>query len=182
MANAFHPFLVFPLALALSLIFNLSSAAYNSTDLIQTTCNKTNDYQLCISSLESDPRSSTADLNIFAKIMIELTLSNVTDTYSFIAKLINDTEIDHVLKICLYDCSAVYDIGVNYLKDALTYLDLKAYIEVAKLVGSAGGEGVECDNMFKKPPVPKSPSPLTYRNEILEKLCSISKVIVSLLG
>ncbi|KAL5996234.1 hypothetical protein ACLOJK_026308 [Asimina triloba] len=158
-----------------------SSSSSNSTSFIRSTCKKTQHYDICVAALESDPRSSAADLQVYAQILIELTLANATNTYSFISKLVNETDDDDVLRMCLYDCSAVYDIGINHLRDALMFLGLREHVEVGKLAGEAGDEGVECENFFKTPPLPKSPSPLTSRNEMLEALSSISKSIVGLL-
>lgn len=172
--------------LFLAALFFASSSSVltqNNTQLIYQTCKQTNYSDLCVSSLESDPRSSTPDLSIYAKIIVELSLSNATDTYSYTYKLSsNQTMDDEILKMCLYDCLQVYDIGINNLRQSLIYLDLKEYIQVIRLLGVAQEQGEQCDQFFEKPPVPKSPSPLTHRNEVFEQLCSIAIVIVKLLG
>lgn len=167
-----------------TLFFSSSSslAIQSSTQLIQQTCSQTKYYQLCVSSLQSDPRSSTADLKVYAKIFVELALSNAKDTFSYTYRLTSNESMDPVLKMCLNDCLSVYDIGVNKLTDALIYLDLKDFIQVNNLLGTAKEQGEQCDQFFIKPPVPETPSPLTDRNEVYERLCSIAIVIVNLLG
>ncbi|XP_077217821.1 cell wall / vacuolar inhibitor of fructosidase 2-like [Tasmannia lanceolata] len=171
MAAIFRSLLVFPLLLAL--FFHQISASYvteTGTDLIRTTCNQTYFYDLCVSCLESDPRSSTGNLNVFAEIITELALSNMTDITTYISELYNKTT-EPVMKERLRICLALYQDGVPTLKKGLTSLKDKNYDDALGYVASAEGDPVNCGNQFSDP-----------RNEKLDQLCRIAITMIKNLG
>ncbi|CAL9009273.1 unnamed protein product, partial [Prunus brigantina] len=60
-------------------LFVLSQSRVSvNADLVE--CRKTTNYGLCVSSLKSDPRSSTADVKGLARIALDQTLTNSVDT------------------------------------------------------------------------------------------------------
>ncbi|ONI14781.1 hypothetical protein PRUPE_3G008000 [Prunus persica] len=69
-----------------------------STDLVEETCHKTTNYDLCVSSLKSDPRSSTADVKGLARIALDQTLTNSVDAQARIARLFNETSDEYTRK------------------------------------------------------------------------------------
>ncbi|CAB4302403.1 unnamed protein product [Prunus armeniaca] len=59
-------------------LFVLSQSRVSvNADLVEETCRKTTNYGLCVSSLKSDPRSSTADVKGLARIALR---PNAVDT------------------------------------------------------------------------------------------------------
>ncbi|PRQ39504.1 putative pectinesterase inhibitor domain, Cell wall/vacuolar inhibitor of fructosidase [Rosa chinensis] len=70
-------------------------------DLIDQTCKQTPNYNLCVSSLKSNPRSSAADVKGLAIIMVEVVKSKANDTLNKIwAELLRHE--DPVIRNC-YD-------------------------------------------------------------------------------
>ncbi|KAK8661849.1 hypothetical protein V6N13_091440 [Hibiscus sabdariffa] len=51
--------------------FTFFPLSHSANSLIETTCTKTSFPDLCVSTLKSDPRSSTADLSGLARIVAD---------------------------------------------------------------------------------------------------------------
>ncbi|XP_077218578.1 putative invertase inhibitor [Tasmannia lanceolata] len=117
-----------------------------------------------------DPRSSTGNLNVFAEIITELALSNMTDITTYISELYNKTT-EPVMKEHLRICLALYQDGVPTLKKGLTSLKDKNYDDAVGFVGSGDSDAVNCGNQFSDP-----------RNEELDRLCRIAITMIKNLG
>ncbi|OVA13436.1 Pectinesterase inhibitor domain [Macleaya cordata] len=152
-------------------------------DLIKKTCKKTDYYDLCVSSLKSDARSSTktADLNDFVMIFIDLAMSNASETYGFLNKLIDNTT-DYALQLAIRDCTVFYDKGYQILRNAQLITNYEVlYNEVGRAKDEAA---VSCENIFHsgaKDDHRKTPMVVTKRNELFEHLCLINQSIINLL-
>lgn len=77
--------------LFLPLIFARSEIGEKEADLIETTCKQSKYYDLCVSSLKADPRSTGADMIGLARIMLELTLARANIVLAKVNKLLNET-------------------------------------------------------------------------------------------
>ncbi|XP_028053959.1 pectinesterase inhibitor-like [Camellia sinensis] len=87
------------------LLFVLFSLNYHShVDLIADTCKKSENPDLCNSTLRSDPRSAKADAKGLARIMIEAALTKASTTFNQVKKLLSKTT-EPVLKGCLTICT-----------------------------------------------------------------------------
>ncbi|XP_077217824.1 pectinesterase inhibitor 28-like [Tasmannia lanceolata] len=149
------------------------------TDLIQQTCNKTDYYDLCVSSLESDPRSSNGDLAVFATIFLKLATSNAKGTITQISTLVNGTNDEQLKGRLLSACGPMYGIVKEYLKGAVLSMESKQYIDVNGWLYSAENQIQNCERSFTRPPPLESP--IKGRSEVFENLCSIAHVILHLL-
>ncbi|WKA10917.1 hypothetical protein VitviT2T_028462 [Vitis vinifera] len=94
-------------------------------ELIQKVCSKTSNRTFCVETLESDPRTPSAyNLPSLARIAIELSIANVSDTQALIAsKLRGDTtdpDVKHTLKWCV----TWYTEVIALLRSAVTALEV----------------------------------------------------------
>ncbi|XP_035551011.1 cell wall / vacuolar inhibitor of fructosidase 2-like [Juglans regia] len=84
-------------------------------NMIQETCKSTKYYELCLSSLKSDPTSLNADTKGLAVIMVGIGMANATAASSFLSSQLLSTTNDTILKKVLKECVAKY----AYAGDAL---------------------------------------------------------------
>ncbi|XP_058076308.1 putative invertase inhibitor [Magnolia sinica] len=174
-----HYSLMFLLSLTLILQSSSSPLTQIAIDPIHKVCSQTAYDEFCVACLESDPRSLTGDLNVFADILIGLTLSNVTNTCPYISKLCNKTP-EPILKNCLNLCLFMYEEAVYDLQGALTSLVATDYFELLSDMASTLTAAVTCDDCLTAPPVRKSP--LTQQTSFLIRLSSITLVIGDMLA
>ncbi|XP_058077308.1 pectinesterase inhibitor-like [Magnolia sinica] len=179
MAPNSHYSLTFLLSLTLILQSSSSQLTQIAMDPIHEVCSQTAYDELCVACLESDPRSSTGDLNVFADILIGLALSNVTNTCPYISKLYNETA-EPVLKNCLNLCLFVYEEAVYDLKDALTSLAAMDYSKLYHDMADTLDAAFTCDDCFTAPPFPTSP--LTQQTLFLIQLSGITMIINDMLA
>nr|ASW25868.1 Pectinesterase inhibitor [Litchi chinensis] len=84
-----------------------------SADLIDDTCNKTPFYNLCVTTLRSDPQSSKADVQGLARIAAIKLQDKATSTKNQINDLLKG-KTDPKLKGALNICADAYNIIVKY--------------------------------------------------------------------
>ncbi|XP_058077113.1 pectinesterase inhibitor-like [Magnolia sinica] len=179
MAPNSHYSLMFLLSLTLILQSSSSQLTQNAIDPIYKVCSQTAYDELCVACLESDPRSSTGDLNVFVDILINLALSNVTNTYPYISKLYNETS-EPTMKSCLNQCLIMYEDAIYDLEDALTSLAAMDYSKLHRDMAETLDVALICDGCFTAPPFPKSP--LTQQTLFLIQLSSITLAINDMLA
>ncbi|KAG6657382.1 hypothetical protein CIPAW_04G086900 [Carya illinoinensis] len=127
---------------------------------IQKTCKSTKYYELCLSSLKSDPTSLNADTKGLAVIMVGIGMANATATSSFLSPQLLSTTNDTILKKDLIDES--YDYAYMHASAAADYPNA-------------------CRNVFKRYPGSAYPSELARREEALKQLCYVVLGIIDLL-
>ncbi|EXC27499.1 Putative invertase inhibitor [Morus notabilis] len=147
------------------------------TDLIEKTCKRTPHYDLCVSSLESNPESSGADLRGLARIMVDLVLSKATETLDYIRSLLKQ-EPDPELEKSLAYCAELYIPVVKYsLPQAIDAL-LGGHFGFANYgISDAAKQANACDKNFSK----SSTSPLAEKNSLLNDLSEVAAAIISIL-
>ncbi|GMY35048.1 pectinesterase inhibitor [Fagus crenata] len=166
--------IVIPIALSVllsSLHFAIASNEIGNS-LITETCNQTEFPDVCISTLESDPRSSNANLTDLSKIGFELTVTKSNETLAEAFKLLNNASS--------YEqwgrrsaCYSTYKSSVNQIKEGLQYFNEKKYDEANRIVGLYN-EGLSyCLNL--------EVVELTERITFLKKFTTDLKVILHLL-
>lgn len=146
-------------------------------DLIEKTCKRTPHYDLCVSSLESNPESSYSDLKGLAHIMVNIVLSKATDTLDFIRALLKqepNTELEKSLAYCAELYIPVVKYSLPQAIDALTggYFGFANYgiLDAAKQTQA-------CEKNFSG----SNKSPLAERNSLLHDLSEVAAAIINIL-
>ena len=168
----------------LILAFILREAAggiSRDSDLIRTTCNSTSFFELCVLSLQSDPRSSKSDVKGLSVIVINLGISNATETSSYTSQLVKKRR-DAALSPALQGCAGRYADARAALRSALEALSLDDYDFASMHVGAATAYADMCHSLFRLSPELTYPPALATREKSLVRLCAIASDIISLLG
>ncbi|XP_058083890.1 pectinesterase inhibitor-like [Magnolia sinica] len=165
--------------LLLSLTFSFVGPTFGDTELIQNTCKQTLYNDLCVSSLTSDPASSTADLPSLAIIALKLAYASALN----MEKVIEDQSkvtTDPFMQQCLSDCTENFLDAIDQVEDSISALDSKGYSDVNTWVTAAMADSESCEEEFKDQPGYQSP--FTAQNEEFQKLCSNALAITNLLS
>ncbi|KAI9074814.1 hypothetical protein K1719_043238 [Acacia pycnantha] len=144
------------------------------TKLIRQTCKNTKYYNLCYSSLKSNPTSPNADPKGLARIMVEVGRENATATSSYLSsKLVgpsNDTVLNRVLK----ECSEKYGYASEALQASLQDLNNEEYDYAYVRVTAASDYPNVCHNAFKRYPSLVYPSDISRREKDLKNICDVA--------
>ncbi|KAK2982818.1 hypothetical protein RJ640_021308 [Escallonia rubra] len=164
----------------LVLFMNRSFARLSVEDasLIEQVCQKTPYHDLCVSSLKSNPKSSSADVKGLARIILELFLDAAKDNLVQVKKLLNRAT-DPAIKQCLDVCSNEYDSAINvWTPLALKYLESNSIPDAITEVSNASGDAETCEESFGEV---SRPSPLTAENNYVLHLGKITEGIMVIL-
>ncbi|KAE8733141.1 Poly(A) polymerase, putative isoform 1 [Hibiscus syriacus] len=149
----------------------------HGADLIQATCQRTPFYNLCVSTLRSDPRSSGADVAGLARIGAHKLKAKATATLRQITGLLKVTK-DPNLKMALSECVDYYNAIVKYdipeAIEAVVKGDPKFGVEGAN---DAANEADACRRRFKNQPK----FPIYGSNKVVHDLSAVVASIVQLL-
>ena len=141
-------------------------------NLIAQTCRKTPNYKLCVSSLQSDPRSESADVRGLALVMVDVVKATATTALNRINVLLKETPKDDSLKDCADRYDSILQDDVKVANEAITKGDPKFAEES---MNDAGGEAEDCENDFK------GRSPLTHLNKDVTDVADVAAAIVRIL-
>ena len=148
----------------------------NDNNLIEQTCKQTPNYNLCVSSLKSDPKSATADVTGLALIMVKVLNTTATRTLIHINSLLHHSPSPKIKK-ALLSCADMYyngivtaDVPVSI--EALTKGDPK-FADDSTL--DAAKEATLCEEGFS------GNSPLTVDNTNVNNVARVTEAIVKLL-
>ncbi|KAK9288555.1 hypothetical protein L1049_017014 [Liquidambar formosana] len=152
-------------------------------DLIHNMCMRTDFNDLCVSTLESDPRTDLkSNPRGFIHILIDRATVNATDTYNYIADLVKKPTDKWTIQ-CLNWCYESYGHGFRVLKNALGLIDFKDYLGYRVLnmnIGSFHSDASNCEWCFTEF-IPPHKSPITSRNNYLGNISRIALEIVNLI-
>ena len=111
--------LVIPIVLSLLLSSHHFSKADNeiSKPLITTTCNHTEFSELCISTLESDSRSFSANLTDLSRIALDLAVTRANETRAESFKLVHNSTNYENWAYWL-DCFDIYNLSFYQFKES----------------------------------------------------------------
>ncbi|XWS08468.1 hypothetical protein CRYUN_Cryun40dG0004800 [Craigia yunnanensis] len=145
-------------------------------NLIETTCKRTPFYNLCVSTLQSDPRSSSANVAGLALIGADKLKAKATATLGQITGLLKgakDPKLKMALRVCVdyYNAIIKYDIAV--VIEAVTKGNPKFGVEAAT---DAANEADACERKFKNQP--KFP---ISGNKVVHDLAAVVASIIQLL-
>ncbi|WCJ42885.1 pectin methylesterase PCR fragment F [Euphorbia peplus] len=153
---------------------------FTTQDLVSSACNHTLYYEICMSTLTSDPQSKTADLQGLANIALNISRIYGNQTFTHITDLkskgtvSNDTGVDSG---CLSVCIEEYSDANENLKDSVEALRNKSSEALKTFVSTAMTDSDTCEQCFEDM---EQESPVSDRSDYFSKLCSNFLSITSL--
>lgn len=158
--------------------FTFFTVSYSDINLIETTCKNTPFYNLCYSTLKSDPRSSTADVSGLALIVAHSANAKAIATLSQISALllsVKDPTLEKALEGCIESYNTIIQADIPVAIDAIEKHDPKFAVQSAT---DAGNEAQNCENNFAGKP----PNSLIFSgNKAVHDLSVVLQSIASLL-
>lgn len=142
--------------------------------LIEDVCKQTPNFDLCVSSLHSDPKSSSADVPELALIMANIINVKATSTLNHIKDLLKEGSGDR---------DALVSCGQNYI--AILEIDLpqaiKALINGAYDIAEDGFADAVLEANFCEEGFSSGSSPLTDTNKYICDASGVARAIARLL-
>lgn len=177
--NTLVNLLFIPLLLLQSLLRCSASASVlkNETGLIQETCKHTDNYSLCVSSLESDPRSSNADIKALALISVELVLAKANETLWHVGDLfkkVSDPALYRFYGTCIEEYRAIVE---RQIPEAIGALQSGDFLVSENNVEAAATHADNCKEQFAG-----EAQPFTDQNKTVHDLSLVTSSIIELLG
>ncbi|XP_022973011.1 putative invertase inhibitor [Cucurbita maxima] len=181
MISTFSLFFLSPLFVIL-----VSSSSHGSTphNMVQETCKKCAattpnlSYSFCVSSLESDDRSRSANLHRLGLISMDLLRHNLTSTRREVKKLLRNKTLDGFVKVRLDDCLELYSDAIPTLKECKREYKQKRFSDANVKVSSIMEAPSTCEDGFhEKQGVG---SPLTKSNKNVFQLAALTLSIVNM--
>ncbi|XP_030514952.1 putative invertase inhibitor [Rhodamnia argentea] len=166
-------------------VLHAASADGGNTSIIHETCKKCAQedpnvgYKFCVASLESNPMSHCADLRGLGLISIKLLRHNVTETRSYVKKLLKSKKTDPFIKACLQDCLELYTDAVLTLEEATRAYKVERYEEANVDLSSVMDAPTTCEDGFAEK---GAASPLAERNKDAFRLSALALSIVTMLS
>lgn len=148
--------------------------------LINTTCKNTKYYNLCFSSLKSDPSSPNADTKGLAVIMVGIGMTNATSTSTYLSsKLLSGLITNNAnLKRVFKECADKYTYAGDALQASVQDLANEAYDYAYMHIEAARDYPNACHNAFKRYPGLVYPPELARREVDLKHICDVAMGII----
>ncbi|XP_052205494.1 cell wall / vacuolar inhibitor of fructosidase 2 [Diospyros lotus] len=152
-------------------------------DLIQRTCKSTKHYDLCVSSLKSDPTSPKADTKGLAAIMVGVGIANATATSSYLSSQVTSINASdmQVLKKVFKECADKYSNSGNSLQSAFQDIAAESYDYAYMHVMAAADYPNACHSAFKRYGALSYPPDLAAREDGLKRICDVVLGIIDLM-
>ncbi|KAL5546911.1 hypothetical protein UlMin_006598 [Ulmus minor] len=152
------------------------------TNLIQKTCSNTKYYELCFSSLKSNPSSQDADPKGLALIMVGIGIANSTATSSYLSSQLLSTSIDTIMKKVLKECADKYSYAVDALQASVPDLASEDYDYASMHITAAADYPNACHNAFKRYNGLVYHQELANREDGLKHICDVVLGIIDNIG
>ena len=159
-----HPYSINPI-----LCFNFTE----NINLIRQTCRRTNNFNLCVASLESDPRSLKADVKGLARISLQQVLVKANQTLQIVGKLFNQTHEFEFFGTCIEEYNKAVSIE---LPGAIIALDSNDNGGSKQGAANVRDDANLCEQQWA------SGSPVTNQNHAVRDLSMVAFGIISILG
>lgn len=145
----------------------------NDEKLIENTCKRTPNYNICLQSLKTNPGSSGADVNGLAQIMVKVMKAKATETLHKIHEL-QRVGAGHkqALSSCASKYRAILIADIPQATEALQKGDPKFAEDGAN---DAANEATYCESDFS------GKSLLTKQNNAMHDVAAVTAAIVRLL-
>ncbi|XP_075665912.1 cell wall / vacuolar inhibitor of fructosidase 2-like [Castanea sativa] len=167
--------LVIPL-LVTSLFYQVSNAVDKA--FLESICHKSFDHELCLSTLCSDERTSTADPNGLVLISISINMNLVQTTINHRIPDILKTLTDPPDKTRLKNCQTDFIYVLGKLSRGYVASASKHYQEGITLIYDALLKSAECDSEYRISTNPPKKSPISDVTFKVGRLIDITFVIV----
>ncbi|MED6169961.1 hypothetical protein PIB30_026008 [Stylosanthes scabra] len=141
----------------------------NDENLIESTCRRTPNYNVCIQSLKSNPASLGADIRGLAQIMVKVMASKANDAINIIHQLQRGSGPSSGLTSCAGKYNAILVGDIPQATQALQGGNPK-FAESA--ANDAANEATFCENGFG------GRSPLTTQNNAMRDVSVVTAAIV----
>ncbi|MED6180718.1 hypothetical protein PIB30_012869 [Stylosanthes scabra] len=152
--------------------------ANGDTKLMKKTCRHTKYYDLCFSSLKSDPTSSNADPRGLAMIVVGVAKANATSTSSYLSSQLLNNHTDDDFKRVLKECLDKYTYAADSLQDSAQDLADQVYDYAYMHVAAAKDYPNVCHNLFRENPDLVYPPELARRENALKHICDVAMAII----
>ncbi|KAL3744606.1 hypothetical protein ACJRO7_013816 [Eucalyptus globulus] len=169
---------------ASSAVSAVDDSSPNRGDLVSAACSHTLYFNICVSSLRSDPRTDvTVDLAGLATIALDQSIAHGERTISVIVDALRangSSGADQSMLRCLSDCNEEYSDAVASLKESARAMKERDFDTVNSLVSAAMTDSGTCKDGLKEMAI--YDSSLSQRNKRFFKLCSnflaISRLLI----
>ncbi|XP_004508255.1 cell wall / vacuolar inhibitor of fructosidase 1-like [Cicer arietinum] len=152
-----------------------------NANLVEETCKKTQNYNLCIKCLNSDPRSSTSDLNGLALIMVNTIKLKAQTTLIKIRQVIETIgdKLTPPQKQTLNSCTTNYNTILNVdVHDAYIALQQGNPRAAKDGVNDAATKGSTCENDFSR----KFPDGIGILGDTIKIMNDVATVASNIIG
>uniref|UniRef100_A0ACD6A119 Uncharacterized protein n=1 Tax=Avena sativa TaxID=4498 RepID=A0ACD6A119_AVESA len=164
---------------------NTSPPAALVRALVQSTCNATTYYDLCVATMVADPSSSTADLSGLCAIALSAAAANASATQAALANTTSSAGASEPsdngrVRALFRACAGKYGEAREALLEARESVGEEAYDDAFVQVSAAAEYPAVCRTLFRRRRV-AYPAELARREEVLERLCTVAIDIITLL-
>lgn len=170
--------LFIPLLLQSSISCSASaSVSKRGTGLIQETCKHTDYYNLCVSSLELDPRSLNADIKELALILVELLLAKANETLLHVGDLfkkVSDPALYRYYGTCIEEYRAIVE---RQMPEAIGALQSDDHMVSKNDAEAAAAHADSCEEQ-----VAGEAQPFSDQNKAVHDLSLVTSSILGILG
>ncbi|KAJ4831542.1 hypothetical protein Tsubulata_039874 [Turnera subulata] len=146
--------------------------ADGASDLVQQVCARTQNRQSCLTTLQSEPDSKTANLDELGVIATKLARA-LAEQIAERAKevLLNKTSLGPENEQAVRDCVELYEDAVSQLDSANAALLSHAYSDLSLYLATALADAETCEMGFSKPGL------LTEYHTKFSQLCDTASAI-----
>ncbi|XP_010520388.2 PREDICTED: cell wall / vacuolar inhibitor of fructosidase 2 [Tarenaya hassleriana] len=139
-------------------------------------------FDLCVSALKSDPRSSTADAKGLAGIIAGNATATANATAAYLSGQLYRSVNDTVLKKAVKECGDKYSLAADSLRLCVQDLVDEDYDYAYIHVTAAAEYPNSCRNIFRRSKGLVYPAAIRRREEDLKRICVVASGIIDSLG
>ncbi|KAI4365556.1 hypothetical protein MLD38_021533 [Melastoma candidum] len=164
-------------SIVISLFLCFSLLVVGSTsDPVETTCSKTGNHDLCLSTLRADPRSSSADVKGLAEIALDAASAKSNEALNYFLDLLRG-EGDPVRSRFYGTCIDTYGGNVKrIIPEALTDLTNNQFASAKESITTAATNAQWCEDQFA------GSSPGTGQNKAAHDTAALAADVIGTLG
>ncbi|KAK8504987.1 hypothetical protein V6N13_022834 [Hibiscus sabdariffa] len=151
---------------------------HSSDSLIESTCQQTSYYDLCIYTLQSDPRSSTMGLHGLARVAGNGLNETAADNLDLVSELLgstNNPKLNNALKVCIGSYNTIIKVDVPGAIEAAQRNNPNLAIDYTR---DAEKQVETCEKSFGENEIE---SPISAINTVAHQLIVILQSIVTII-
>ncbi|KAJ8765348.1 hypothetical protein K2173_012045 [Erythroxylum novogranatense] len=163
-------------------IFHKPSIQVNADlGLIQKTCRFTNNYDLCVSILESNSSSFNTDTKGLAIVIASAGIANATATSTYLSSRLLNSNGEAIPKKVIRECVDKYKYAGGALEASTQDLAMESYDYASMHVMAAAEYPSACHNAFRRYSGLAYPVEIQRREDGLKQICDVVLGIIDLL-